>query len=305
MDSLYSHCTLCPRSCGTDRTNGKTGFCRSGDVPCVNLYKLHFGEEPVISGTKGSGTIFFEGCNLGCVFCQNYRISSKPTGFGTLMDPEKLTSIMFELKEMGAHNINLVTPMHYAPTVADAVKNAKNAGLDLPVILNISGYDSVNTLKLFDGLCDIFLTDFKFHSPALAGKVCSAPDYPEVAVAAIDEMVRQQGEVVIGDDGLMKKGVIVRHLMLPGQLFDTKNVIDLLLDRYGDKVVISLMNQYTPTEPALDACRNKKLPASFAGSVNAKHYETMCDYLSLSGHPMCFMQETDASGELWIPDFKF
>ncbi|MCR5060930.1 MAG: radical SAM protein [Saccharofermentans sp.] len=304
METLYDKCELCPRRCGADRTGGKTGYCRMGAVPVVNLYGLHYGEEPCISGKDGSGTVFFEGCSLGCVFCQNHLISRGATGKGETCGPERLAEIFHELQEMGANNINLVTPMHFAPDVAEAVRMAKAEGLRIPVALNVSGYDSVETLKMFEGLADIYLADFKFYSSELSQMICGAKDYREVAQAALDEMVRQTPVPVCGDDGMLRSGVIVRHLMLPGKLFDTKKVLDLLLDRYGEKIIISLMNQYTPTVPAADAVNKGKLPAGFAGRVKPDHYDAMCGYLAMSDHPCCFMQEEDASGELFIPKFR-
>lgn len=304
MVDLYSGCFLCPRRCGADRSGGKEGFCRMGSKPVINLYKLHYGEEPCISGSGGSGTVFFEGCSLGCVFCQNYLISKGMTSHGTVTDAEGLAGIFFELEDMGAHNINLVTPMHFAPTVRESVILARSRGLHIPAALNISGYDSADTIKMFDGVCDIYLTDFKFHSPELSKKVCGVSDYLNVATEAVDEMVRQHPSPIFDETGMLKSGVIIRHLMLPGQLFDTKKILDLILDRYGDKVIISLMDQYTPMPGAIEACRNKRLPAEFAGRLNPDHYKAMCDYLMLSGHPHCYMQEGDASGDLWIPEFN-
>ena len=304
MSLEYSGCFLCPRHCGADRSAGKKGFCKMDAKPRVNLFRLHYGEEPCISGEEGSGTVFFEGCSLGCVFCQNYLISRGATSCGMVTDSEGLSDIYMELAGMNANNINLVTPMHWAPDIRDSIILARGKGLKIPVALNISGYDEPDTLKMFDGLCDIYLTDFKFYSSTLSAAVCGASDYLETAVRATDEMVRQRGAPVFDERGMLKSGVIIRHLMLPGQLFDTKKILDLILDRYGDKVIISLMDQYTPMPQAVEACRCKKLPAEFAGRVNPKHYAAMCDYLMPSGHPNCFMQEGDASGDLWIPEFK-
>ncbi len=301
----YSHCTLCPRECGADRNSGQKGFCKMPPVPVVNLYKLHFGEEPCISGTRGSGTVFFEGCDLGCRFCQNYKISNGATGKGRMCAADELAGIYMELQAQDAHNINLVTPMHFAPAVADSIRRAKASGLTIPAALNISGYDKADTLALFEGAADIFLTDFKFYSPELSEAVCGVSDYREAATAALDTMAGMAGKPVFGADGMLVSGVIVRHLMLPGHLFDTKKILDLLLDRYGDRIIISLMNQYTPTEPAIRLCGQNKLPAEFAGRVNKDHYNAMCDYLSLSGHPCCYMQTEDASGEDWIPGFRY
>ncbi|SCW68267.1 putative pyruvate formate lyase activating enzyme [Ruminococcaceae bacterium YRB3002] len=301
----YRHCVLCPRRCGADRTGNARGYCGMGDIPVVNLCRLHLGEEPVISGTKGSGTIFFEGCSLGCAFCQNYRISMRPTGKGIVADGDKLSDMMLKLQEMGAHNINLVTPMHFAPTVREQIIKAKERELNVPVALNISGYENVETVRIFEKVADIFLTDFKFWSDDLAYSVCRVKDYREKAVSALEAMVSITGAPVKDGSGLLRSGVIVRHLMLPKHIYDTKHIIDYLVDTYDKDIIISLMDQYTPTAPAIDACQKGTLPPEFGERVNKNHYETMCDYLAMTGSGEHFMQEGDASGTDWIPDFVF
>ena len=232
-------------------------------------------------------------------------ISKGATGKGIKCSAGDLARIYSELKAQGAHNINLVTPMHFAPSVSESIRLAKINGLDIPVALNISGYDKKDTIRMFEGLADIFLTDFKFYSKELSRTVCGVSDYKEVALEALDEMVRICPSPVTGDDGILISGVIVRHLMLPGYLFDTRKILDLLLDRYDDNIIISLMDQYTPTEPVIDLCKKNRLPSGFAGRINKEHYAAMCDYLSLSGHPYCYMQEGDASGDAWIPEFRY
>jgi len=297
------NCILCPRNCVIERTEEKFGFCGSPATPVVNLAKLHFGEEPLISGRHGSGTVFFEGCNLKCVFCQNRAISRGLTGAGKSMSPQALADLYLSLENTGAHNINLVTPMHYAPAVAASIGIAKQKDIKIPFVANVSGYDKVDTLKLFDGLVDIYVTDFKFFSPKLSKQLCGAPDYFSVACLATDEMVRQTGKLQIDRTDitmpLLKKGVIIRHLMLPGQLFDTKHILEYLVPRYGDNVFISLMNQYTPPEG---------LPGNAPGflekKLNPDHYEKMCDYLMQLGQINAFIQEDDASGNALLPDFK-
>ena len=264
------------------------------DYPVVNLIKLHFGEEPVISGTNGSGTVFFEGCSLGCVFCQNYSISRGPTGRGTSMDSASLCDAYLKLQDEGANNINLVTPLHFAPSVADSIAKAKSSGLKIPVAVNCSGYDLVSTLKLLDGLVDIYMPDMKYFSSKLSSEYSHATDYFSVCAGAIDEMVRQTGDVVLGDDGLLKKGVIVRHLMLPGALFDSKHVIDYLTSRYGNRIYISLMSQYTPMPSATG--KLKERPTQRA-------CESLADYLASKGQDKAFVQEYDSSGKEMIPDF--
>ena len=294
MENLFNNCNLCPRRCGADRSSGKTGFCGMPDHPVVNLIKLHYGEEPIVSGTKGSGTVFFEGCSLGCVFCQNYSISRGPTGCGMVMDSASLSDAYLKLQEEGANNINLVTPLHFAPAVADSIAKAKSSGLKIPVVINCSGYDLVSTLKLFDGLVDIYMPDMKYFSSKLSAEYSHAPDYFSVCAGAIDEMVRQTGDIVLGDDGLLKKGVIVKHLILPGALFDSKHVIDYLTSRYGNRIYISLMSQYTPMPSAEGKLKERPTQRSC---------ESLADYLAACGQENAFVQEYDSSGKEMIPDF--
>lgn len=294
MENLFANCKLCPRRCGADRTGGRTGFCRMPDYPLVNLIKLHFGEEPVISGKNGSGTVFFEGCSLGCLFCQNYTISRGPTGLGTRMDEHSLAEAYLRLQEQGANNINLVTPMHFAPAVAGSIAEAKASGLSIPVAVNCSGYDLVPTLKLFEGLVDIYMPDMKYFSPKFSSEYSHAPDYFQVCCSAIDEMLRQTGDIILGQDGLLKKGVIVRHLILPGGLFDSKHIIDYLTSRYGNRIFISLMSQYTP----MPSCtgRLKERPSERSCGI-------LADYLASAGQTNAFVQEYGSSGNEMIPDF--
>ncbi len=295
MEDLFANCNLCPRRCGADRTGGKTGYCRMPGYPVVNLIKLHYGEEPIISGDKGSGTVFFEGCSLGCVFCQNYTISRGPTGSGMKMDSSSLADAYLKLQDDGANNINLVTPMHFAPAVAGSISIAKTRGLKIPVAVNCSGYDLVSALKLFDGLVDIYMPDMKYFSPKFSSEYSNAKDYFTVCCQAIDEMVRQTGDIVMGDDGLIKKGVIVRHLILPGGLFDSKHVLDYLTSRYGNRIFISLMSQYTP----MPACTGK-----LKERPSKRSCESLADYLASKGQTNAFIQEYESSGNEMIPDFK-
>lgn len=294
MESLFDNCNLCPRRCGADRTHGRTGFCRMPDYPLVNLIKLHYGEEPIVSGTNGSGTVFFEGCSLGCVFCQNFTISRGPTGHGMKMDKDSLSDAYLKLQDRGANNINLVTPMHFAPVVADSVAKAKSEGLAIPVAVNCSGYELVSTLKLFDGLADVYIPDMKYFSSKLSSEYSHAADYFSVCASAIDEMVRQTGDAVLGEDGLIKKGVIVRHLILPGGLFDSKHVLDYLTSRYGNRIYISLMSQYTPMPGA--AGKLKERPSQ-------RTCESLADYLASKGQENAFVQQYDSDGKEMIPDF--
>ena len=295
MENLFYNCTLCPRRCGADRTAGMTGFCRMPDYPLVNLIRLHYGEEPVISGTGGSGTVFFEGCSLGCVFCQNYLISRGPTGKGIRMDKDSLSDAYLKLQDRGANNINLVTPFHFAPVVAESIEKSRSSGLKIPVAINCSGYDLVSTLRLFDGLVDIYMPDMKYFSSKLSSKYSNAQDYFQICALAVDEMVRQTGDFITGPDGLLKKGVIVRHLILPGALFDSKHVIDYLTSRYGNRICISLMSQYTPMPNA--SGKLKERPSERA-------CESLADYLASKGQTNAFIQEYNSSGKEMIPDFN-
>ncbi|MCR5528978.1 MAG: radical SAM protein [Saccharofermentans sp.] len=301
----YTNCTLCPRKCGINRYE-KTGFCLMGALPEVNLYMLHHGEEPPISGLlgtedkRGSGTVFFEGCSLKCIFCQNSKISQGPTGKGERADAERLADIYLELQDKGAYNINLVTPMHFAPVVADSIKAAKRGGLTIPVAVNTGGYEEVSSLKLLEGLVDIYMPDFKVWDSKISGQILHAPDYADKAVSALREMFRQTGPVDIDPDtGLMRKGMIVRHLMLPGKLFDTKKIIDFLTGEFGNDIFISLMSQYTPM-PHLTS----DAPDFLKRTVPPGHYDSASDYLIDKGQTNAFVQDSSSQGDLLIPAFK-
>ena len=295
MENKYTNCTLCPRRCGVDRTSGNTGFCRMPDQPLVNLYKLHYGEEPIISGKNGSGTVFFEGCSLGCVFCQNYSISRGPTGHAARTDRDGLADIYLELEEQGAGNINLVTPMHFAPTVADSISKARSRGLSVPVAINCSGYDLVSTLRLFDGLVDIYMPDMKYFSAKLSSEYSNASDYFSVCASAIDEMVRQIPECVF-EGSLMKKGVIVRNLLLPGHVKNSKDIASFVYNKYKNVVYISLMNQYTPLDHVSDIePLNRK--------VTKREYRRLIDFVLLLGADNVYIQEGDVAKESFIPEF--
>jgi len=296
----YSPCYLCPRRCGADRTHGKTGFCGAGADVTVNLSMIHKGEEPVLGGEGGCGAVFFEGCSLRCIFCQNHKIT-KTTGNGTIYDEKGLADLFLKLALGGAGAIDLVTPMHFAPTVANAVSLAKKNGLSIPVICNCSGYETVETLKLFEGLVDIYLPDLKYFSRKASIKYANAPDYFTTAAMALDEMYRQTGNAVLDKNGLMTRGMIVRHLMLPGNLFDSKHILDYLVSRFRNNIFISLMSQYTPMPHILE---NESAPEELKRQLSPENYEKLCDYLADLGQTNAFVQEMSSSGELMIPDFK-
>ena len=243
-------CELCPRRCGVDRSRGERGVCDSGDLARVARVSLHAFEEPCISGLRGSGTIFFSGCSLGCVFCQNRAISRSPVG--EEMDRHALGEAMLSLQEQGAHNINLVTGTHFCDRIAEALSDIKPR-LHIPVVYNTSGYERVQSLRMLEGLVDVYLPDFKYASSELAARYSFAPDYPEVAVAAIAEMYRQTGAFVLDGEGMVQKGTMVRLLVLPSHRADAMAVLRLLRDAVPpEKIRLSLMSQYTP-EFAADA----------------------------------------------------
>lgn len=294
-ENLYRKCALCPRACKAERTLGKVGYCRETDELVIGRAALHFWEEPCLSGERGSGAVFFAGCNMGCVFCQNYELAHGKVG--KKVSTERLANIFFELAEKGAHNINLVTPTHYIPHIRAALIMAKSEGLQLPIVYNCSGYESVSSLKLLEGLIDIYLPDFKYFDESLALKYSKAKGYPEIAKAAISEMVRQVGDTVFDIDGMMQKGVIVRHLLLPGQLLNAKAVVKYLYDTYGNTIFLSLMNQYTPLEHVKDI-------EELDRKVSKKAYERLIDYAIALGVENAFIQEGGTAEESFIPGFN-
>ncbi|MCQ2483138.1 MAG: radical SAM protein [Clostridia bacterium] len=308
----YDECRLCPRQCGVNRNEGQTGFCGMPAEAVVNLIMHHFGEEPVISGiskekNKGSGTVFFEGCQLRCAFCQNHSISRGETFKGRRMSSEQLAEEYLKLQEEGAYNINLVTASHFLPVVAESLRIAKERGLIIPVVYNNGGYERAESLKLLDGLVDIYMPDMKYFSSKLSGEVAAAPDYFERATEALAEMYRQVGKAKVNADGIMEKGIIVRHLMLPGELFDTRKILDYLIDTYGNNVYISLMCQYTPCCEVIEnnTMLSAKMKKQLSKTLNPKHYETMVDYIDVLGQENAFCQEFEATGNELLPDFVF
>ena len=289
-----SNCHLCARGCGIDRTKGALGFCKSTDKLKVSRAALHYWEEPCISGDRGSGTVFFSSCSLGCVYCQNYEISTG--GAGKEITTARLSEIFLELQDQGAHNINLVTPTHFVPQIIDALVTAKNKGLTLPIVYNTGSYDTVETLKALEGLIDVYLPDLKYFDDKYALKYSKAKDYFKTASRAIEEMYRQVGKPVFNDEGIMTRGMIVRHMMLPGLLFDSKKIIDYLHSTYGDSIFISIMNQYTPTHQSSQYKEISK-------PLNMRHYEALIDYAAELGVTNGFIQEEGTVSESFIPSF--
>ena len=287
---------LCPRNCGTDRTVS-AGFCGCGAKIKAARAGLHFYEEPFLSGVRGSGTIFFSGCSLKCVFCQNIELSRD--AFGYEITTKRLAEIFLEVQETGAHNLNLVTGTHFTPSIAASLKEAKENGLSIPVLWNSSGYEKPDTLKLLEGLVDIWMPDFKTLSPDTAGRYYHAPDYPDRAKEALDYMVsvsslKFETDPETGEE-MMKSGVLVRHLCMPKSLPDTKNVLRYLSETYGNRIWISLMNQYTPMG---------ELPfEELNRTVSGRSYERAVDYAIELGIEQCMIQEGGAIGDSFIPAF--
>lgn len=290
----YENCLLCPRKCGINRSTGQTGVCGVSSEIKVARAALHYWEEPCISGKRGSGAVFFSGCSLHCVFCQNREISDGKEG--KVISKERLSDIFMELAGKGANNINLVTPGQYIPDIVWAVNDAKSRGMKLPIIYNTSGYENVTELKLLEGIVDVYLPDFKYMDSTLSAMYSRAKDYPSVAKQALSEMVRQQPDVVIDDaTGLIQKGVIVRQLLLPGHVNDAKAVLKYLYDTYHDHVYISMMSQFTPI--AL-----KDYP-EINRTVTKREYERLVNYALEIGITNAFIQEGDVAKDSFIPAF--
>lgn len=294
MEPLLKRCRLCPHACGADRTAGETGICGADARLKVARAALHFWEEPCISGTVGSGTVFFSYCPLHCVYCQNAEISGGQAG--AEVSTGRLADIFLELQGQGAANINLVTPTHYIPHIIEALARATERGLALPIVYNCSGYEGVEALRRLDGLVDIYLTDFKYMDVSLARRYSRAADYPLAAKRALREMVRQAGEAEFDGKGLMRRGVIVRHLLLPGCLEDSRAVVRYLYETYGNKIWLSLMSQYTPV------CK-ERLPEELRRHVRTEEYDALVDFAVGLGIENGFLQEGEAAGESFIPPF--
>ncbi|MEG0070850.1 MAG: radical SAM protein [Raoultibacter sp.] len=292
-------CTLCPRACHVNRAAGSVGVCGATALVRVARAALHYWEEPCISGSAGSGTVFFSYCPLRCVYCQNRAIAAGDAGAD--ISPTRLAQIYLELAGQGALNINLVTPTHYVPQIIESLVIARSAGLTLPVVYNTSGYESVGTIRALDGVVDVYLTDFKYADSCLAKRYSHAEDYPQVALAALDAMVEQLGpcEFADGEGGeppRLRRGVVVRHLMLPGCLDDSRAIVRLLHGRYGDRVRLSLMNQYTPLEPLSSYPElNERVPDS--------DYDALLDFADEIGVEEYYWQEGGAAEESFIPAF--
>lgn len=291
----YQACGLCPRECGVNRLDGRKGFCGQTASLKVARAALHMWEEPCISGTNGSGTVFFSGCHLGCVFCQNQQISRGSQG--KVISVIRLAEIFMELQEKGAHNINLVTPTHFVPQIIEALRISRKMGLHLPIVYNTGGFEKIDTLELLDGWVDVYLTDFKFMDLHLARRYANEEGYAFYAAKALEEMFRQTGEPTFDEHGMMTKGIIVRHMVMPGQAMDSRRVIDYVYDTYGDQVYLSLMNQYTPSG-------NLEKYPELKVKVKPKVYQRLIDYTLRKGVKNAYIQEGPTAEESFIPDFN-
>ena len=284
-------CELCPRNCRINRYES-TGYCKISSDLMISYYSLHMWEEPIVSGDHGSGTIFFTNCNLKCIFCQNEDISHK--GYGKVVSTDRLKEIMLELQDKGAHNINLVTPTVYVPIIEYTLRNIKDKELKIPIIYNTSSYENTGTIRMMNGLVDIYLADFKYYDNDLGKKYSKCSNYRETAINSIDEMYKQTGPFVI-EDNLIKRGVIVRILVLPGEVEDAKNIIKYLYSRYKNNIIISIMNQYTPLKKFDYSNLNRK--------VSDEEYESVINYAYDIGVRYAFIQEGDTQVESFIPKF--
>ncbi|MDD6796020.1 MAG: radical SAM protein [Clostridiaceae bacterium] len=294
--SQLESCNLCNRHCNVNRLIGKTGFCNADDKITVARAELHLWEEPPISLGKGSGAVFFSHCNLRCVFCQNHEISQENKGLEITID--RLSEIFLELQDKGANNINLVTPTHYVPQIKEAIDLARKNGLKLPILYNTNGCDTVETIQSLNGYIDVYLPDFKYFDDKYGIKYSKINNYKEDILPVLIEMFKQVGKPVFDDKGRIIKGMIIRHLMLPGLLFDSKKVIDTIYKTFGDNVYVSIMNQYIPM---FNACNypeiNKRL--------NPKHYESLINYVTSIGITKGFIQDQESASTEFVPNFNF
>lgn len=292
----FNHCRLCPRNCSVDRTAGKLGYCMSSSSMRAALASVHQWEEPPISGTNGSGTIFFSGCNLRCVFCQNYVISSENKGREISVD--RLAQIMLEQQERGVHNINLVTAVQFVPLIIKSIELSKRNGLAIPIIYNSSGYENVETIQMLEGLIDIYLPDIKYCSSELSKKYSNASDYFKYASKAVLEMNRQTGQNKFDQNGLLKSGLMIRHMVLPGCKEDSFKILDWIKEQLGTDIYVSLLNQYTPTYHA-DQYKeiNRRLMSL--------EYTRVLDHFFEIGLKNGYMQQKTSASDAYIPLFDF
>ena len=292
---LLEKCTICPHNCGINRLNNQIGRCKSKNIVKIALYSTHNFEEPCISGKKGSGTVFFSNCNMNCVFCQNYEISQQ--GKGREISIDELASIFIKQQEKNVENINLVTPTSYVPQIIEAIKIARNDGLKLPIVYNTNGYEKVETLKMLEGYIDIYLPDFKYSDNELAKRLSKVDNYFEIVTEALKEMYRQTGKSIFNDDGIMQKGMIIRHLVLPNHILNSRRVLKWINENMHD-VYVSVMAQYFPTYKAKDIDDiNRKL--------TKEEYEQIENYLYRLDLENGYIQELGEHEEEYVPHWEF
>jgi len=294
LNELLRSCRLCPRACGVDRTKGELGACRADAQLVVSSAMPHHGEEPVLSGRRGSGTIFFTHCNLRCVFCQNYQISQQ--GEGRPVSIEGLAGMMLSLQQHGCHNINLVTPTHYAPQIIAALAVAVEKGLSLPIVYNCGGYESIETLSLLDGIVDIYMPDAKYGDAERGLKYSGVKDYPQHNIAAIKEMYRQVGPLTVGEDGVARYGLMIRHLVLPNDLANTQLVLSAIRDAIGTRVFLSLMAQYHP-------CNRAHTFPELNRRITRSEYRSALDAMEQLGFSEGYAQSIGLLDDSYLPDF--
>ena len=295
LKDALARCCLCPRMCGADRSMGQTGFCGSTDEVRIARAALHFYEEPCISGTGGAGTVFFTGCTLRCIYCQNAKISRRPVG--RAVSVQELAKIFLDLQVQGAHNIDLVTPTHFSPQIAAAAETAQKGGLHIPIVWNTGGYERPEVLEALADTVDVWMPDFKYWKPETARALSAAPDYPEAAKAALAEMVRQQPELVYNGDGLLQKGVLARILVLPGHAKEAADILRYLAETYEDRILISLMSQYTPMPQMADH-------PDLSRKITRREYDRVVNEALRLDLSNVFIQEEDAAAESFIPPFE-
>lgn len=291
---MMKNCTVCPRKCGANRDAGELGYCKKDSRIFIARAALHFWEEPCISGDEGSGTVFFSGCNLKCIYCQNSKIALG--NVGKEVSDAQLDAVFEKLFEEGANNINLVTPTHYIPQIATAIERAKKRDFPLPFVYNSGGYELKESLKRLDGLIDIYMPDFKYWTKESAKLYSNAPDYPQIAKEAIDEMYTQCPVSLYDERGIMQKGLIVRHMLIPKHVYEAKRIVSYLFENYKNNIVYSLMSQYTPmgkfeNHPELER------------RVTKKEYDSFVDYCIELGVENAFVQSGESAKESFIPDF--
>jgi len=290
------NCILCPRNCNANRENGRLGFCGQTSDMTLARAALHFWEEPCISGTKGSGAVFFCGCNLRCVFCQNADLSNSKVG--RVISISQLSDVFLSLQEKGAHNINLITAGHFIPKLIPAIKDAKNNGLSIPIVYNTGTYEKEEAIKLLDGLIDIYLPDLKFYSAEISTKFAHCTDYFEQATKAIAQMYNQTGPTEFFEDGILKKGIIIRHLVLPGHVSDSREVVKYIYETYKDNVYVSIMNQYTPMPLVSDM-------HDLGHTLKADTYDRFIDYCIGLGIQNAYIQEGETCVDSFIPIWDY